>query len=116
MKHIAFSAGFGTPAILLLGFACLAQLGIAQRPQQKPHPTGPWMNTSLSPDERADLVMKEMTPDEKIALLHGVGMPTDEQPGATTCLMHTDETPTAGGVLRHDTIISFVDGKLRTSY
>jgi len=78
MKHIAFSAGFGTPAILLLGFACLAQLGIAQRPQQKPHPTGPWMNTSLSPDERADLVMKEMTPDEKIALLHGVGMPTDD--------------------------------------
>lgn len=36
------------------------------------------MNTSLSPDERADLVMKEMTPDEKIALLHGVGMPTDD--------------------------------------
>jgi beta-glucosidase len=78
MKHFAFRAGFGTPAILLLGFACLAQLGIAQRPQQKPHPTGPWMNTSLSPDERADLVMKEMTPDEKIALLHGVGMPTDD--------------------------------------
>ena len=36
------------------------------------------MNTSLSPDERADLVIKEMTIDEKIALLHGVGMPTDE--------------------------------------
>jgi beta-glucosidase len=36
------------------------------------------MNTSLSPDERADLVLKEMTLDEKIALLHGVGMPTDE--------------------------------------
>lgn len=36
------------------------------------------MNTSLSPDERADLVIKEMTLDEKIALLHGVGMPTDE--------------------------------------
>ena len=29
-------------------------------------------------DERADLVIKEMTVDEKIALLHGVGMPTDE--------------------------------------
>ena len=41
-------------------------------------PTGPWMNTSLSPDERADLVLKEMTLDEKVALLHGVGMPTDE--------------------------------------
>jgi beta-glucosidase len=36
------------------------------------------MNSSLSPDERADLVIKEMTLDEKIALLHGVGMPTDE--------------------------------------
>jgi len=36
------------------------------------------MNASLSPDERADLVVKEMTLDEKIALLHGVGMPTDE--------------------------------------
>ena len=66
------------PATVLLGFACLTHFGVAQRPQQKPHPTGPWMNTSLSPDERADLVMKEMTPDEKIALLHGVGMPTDD--------------------------------------
>ena len=36
------------------------------------------MNTSLSPGERADLVMKEMTVEEKIALLHGVGMPTDD--------------------------------------
>src|SRR5437867_13227222 len=33
------------------------------------------MNTSLSPDERADLVVKEMTLDEKIDLLHGNGMP-----------------------------------------
>ncbi|HLY42498.1 MAG TPA: glycoside hydrolase family 3 C-terminal domain-containing protein [Terracidiphilus sp.] len=36
------------------------------------------MDTSLSPDQRADLVIKEMTLDEKIALLHGIGMPTDE--------------------------------------
>ncbi len=34
----------------------------------------PWMNTSLSPDERASLVLKEMTIDEKISLLHGTGM------------------------------------------
>jgi len=76
MKHTALRAGI--PAMLVLSFACITQFGAAQRPQQKPHPTGPWMNTSLSPDERADLVMKEMTPDEKIALLHGVGMPTDD--------------------------------------
>ena len=34
----------------------------------------PWMNTSLSPDERASMVLKEMTIDEKISLLHGTGM------------------------------------------
>jgi beta-glucosidase len=31
------------------------------------------MNTSLSPDERATMVVKEMTLDEKISLLHGTG-------------------------------------------
>jgi beta-glucosidase len=34
----------------------------------------PWMNTSLSPDERAAMVVKAMTLDEKITLLHGTGM------------------------------------------
>jgi len=34
----------------------------------------PWMNSSLSPEERADLVLKQMTLEEKIALLHGNGM------------------------------------------
>jgi beta-glucosidase len=33
----------------------------------------PWMNKSLSPDERADLVIKQMTLDEKIQLVHGAG-------------------------------------------
>ena len=32
------------------------------------------MNVQLSPDERADLVVKEMTLAEKISLLHGTGM------------------------------------------
>src|SRR5664279_3911492 len=34
----------------------------------------PWMNRSLAPDERANLVLKEMTLDEKINLVHGQGM------------------------------------------
>ena len=34
----------------------------------------PWMNPNLSPDERASMVVKEMTLDEKIQLLHGTGM------------------------------------------
>src|SRR4051812_11267515 len=33
----------------------------------------PWMNASLSPDQRAALVVKEMTMDEKISFLHGTG-------------------------------------------
>jgi len=34
----------------------------------------PWSNSSLSPDERASMVVKEMTMDEKINMLHGTGM------------------------------------------
>ena len=49
---------------LLLPFA-LAQSG------GKSHP---WMNSGLSPDERASMVVKEMTIDEKITMLHGTGM------------------------------------------
>jgi beta-glucosidase len=35
----------------------------------------PRINKSLSPDERADLVLKQLTLDEKIELVHGNGMP-----------------------------------------
>ena len=35
----------------------------------------PWMNSKLSPDERAEMVLKELTMDEKIDLVHGEGMP-----------------------------------------
>jgi beta-glucosidase len=35
---------------------------------------GPWMNPKLPPLERADLVLKQMTRDEKLALVHGNGM------------------------------------------
>jgi len=37
-------------------------------------PARPWMNTRLAPDERAALVVKEMTLDEKVSMLHGTGM------------------------------------------
>jgi beta-glucosidase len=35
---------------------------------------GPWMDKSLPPDRRADLVLEQMTLDEKIQLVHGAGM------------------------------------------
>src|ERR1700684_3794379 len=34
----------------------------------------PWMNPKLPPLERAELVLKQMTRDEKLALVHGNGM------------------------------------------
>ncbi len=45
----------------------------AQFGPPRPKPTGPWMNKSLSPDQRADLLAGQMTLDEKISLLHGGG-------------------------------------------
>ncbi|MDQ2833413.1 MAG: glycoside hydrolase family 3 C-terminal domain-containing protein [Acidobacteriota bacterium] len=33
----------------------------------------PWMNLSLSPDQRADMVVRQLTLDEKIQLVHGYG-------------------------------------------
>ena len=69
---------FRISVLVFLSLTLSCALGIAQRRPQPPKPTGPWMNASLSPDERADLVLKELTLDEKIALLHGVGMPTDD--------------------------------------
>jgi beta-glucosidase len=48
----------------------------------------PWSDTTLSPDERADLVIKELTLEEKISLLHGQGFsfnstgPTESNGGA----------------------------------
>jgi beta-glucosidase len=45
-----------------------AQLPLSPKPQ--PHP---WYNKSLSPDVRADMVIKQMTLDEKLQLVHGTG-------------------------------------------
>src|SRR5271170_7569178 len=66
-------------SLSLLLFACLAIPGYSQGPghargQMPPKPSGPWLDPSLSPDARADLVLKELTLDEKITLIHGEGL------------------------------------------
>jgi beta-glucosidase len=68
---------FGIPAFVFLGLSLLALPGFSQ-PGVAPKVDRPWMNQSLSPDERANLVLKQMTIDEKIQLLHGNGMPQEE--------------------------------------
>jgi len=37
-------------------------------------PPRPWMDKSLSPDQRADLAIAQMTLEEKIGLVHGAGL------------------------------------------
>jgi beta-glucosidase len=39
----------------------------------------PWMNPRLSPEERAEMVLKQLTLDEKLTLLHGNGMAHNPQ-------------------------------------
>src|SRR5258708_8242590 len=49
-------------------------LMIAATPALAQNSNQPWMNSSLSPEARAELVLKQMTLEEKISLLHGNGM------------------------------------------
>src|SRR5438093_1061289 len=60
-------------------YACavclLLSIGVQLSAQSASKPSFPWSNSSLSPDERATLVVKEMTVDEKITLMHGTGHP-----------------------------------------
>ena len=73
----------GIAFVLVLALTGAWALLLTARPALAQHHQGdadaqsqnfPWMNKSLSADERADLVLKQMTLDEKIGLLHGNGM------------------------------------------
>ncbi|MEO8735339.1 MAG: glycoside hydrolase family 3 C-terminal domain-containing protein [Edaphobacter sp.] len=59
----------------LSALLALTSFGLPQAQAQKPQDTSqmPWMNKSLGPDQRADLVLGQMTLDEKIQLVHGTG-------------------------------------------
>jgi beta-glucosidase len=75
----------GTLALALCTlFATSSAAAHAQPPTPPKRVTGPWMNKSLSPDDRADLLVKEMTLDEKISLVHGFRPASgDLPPGAS---------------------------------
>jgi beta-glucosidase len=67
---------FAGIAVACFGYAATVYAQHRMHGQQvKEDRNHPWMNASLSPDERAGMVLKEMTLDEKIDLLHGMGMP-----------------------------------------
>jgi beta-glucosidase len=58
----------------LTGF-CAGTLGLLTAiPFSIAQTAKPWMDTSLPPEARAEMVLQQMTLDEKLALLHGNGM------------------------------------------
>ena len=64
--------------VIVIGAAILAWVQFPAPAQRRGEaaqaPTGPWMDKKLSPDQRADLVIAQMTLEEKISLVHGLGM------------------------------------------
>lgn len=63
--------------LLIFSFATFLTVRIPQaasQSQARPQASSsPWMDKTLSPDQRADLVLQQMTLDEKIQLVHGAG-------------------------------------------
>jgi beta-glucosidase len=75
---------------LALAFPCAAPLRAQEPAKVSPH-SHPWDDRALSPDQRADMVQKELSLDEKIQLVHGIGwgvlmagqpVPADDNGGA----------------------------------
>jgi beta-glucosidase len=66
-RDVTATSFFAISTLLLLGvpMAC-AQAGPDTSKM-------PWMNRALPPDQRADMVLKQMTLDEKIQMVHGAG-------------------------------------------
>ena len=65
---------FSTGALALAAIIAAPVVVVAQFPGQQPEPKHYlWSDASLSPDVRADMVIKELTIEEKISLLHGQG-------------------------------------------
>jgi len=76
-------------SVLVLAAALLAAPhGVAQFNAPEPLKHYPWSDPTLSADARADMVIKELTLEEKISLLHGHGFsfnatgPTESNGGA----------------------------------
>lgn len=66
MKPLSLAA-----ALLLAGSSILVGPALTAQEAASPAAQRPWMDKSLSPDRRAELLLAAMTLDEKVALLHG---------------------------------------------
>jgi beta-glucosidase len=77
MRYSFLRVLLGLSGLLATAFVYLPKQGAAQKSALS-QLERPWLDRNISPDQRAEFVLKVMTLDEKIALLHGVGIPTEE--------------------------------------
>ncbi len=68
MNNRYLSSHLFSSLLLAIGIISATNVLIAQDTDR------PWMNSKQSPEQRAELALKQMTLDEKLALLHGNGM------------------------------------------
>src|ERR1700738_176294 len=71
----SFKLSYAVATSTLCSVLALASLSCVMAHAQNHLETSkmPWMNKALSPDERADMVLGQMTLDEKIQMVHGQG-------------------------------------------
>ena len=67
---------FRVVSVFVLVFASLTVPAAASAAPSPKSTDRPWMNTALSPGDRARLLVAQMTLDEKIAMVHGAGYPS----------------------------------------
>jgi beta-glucosidase len=67
-------------AVVLLTTAISAAFGQTSGQASSQPAKGPWLDKSLSPDQRAELLIEQMTLDEKVALVHGFDVWRDAAP------------------------------------
>ncbi len=71
---------FTAAALAYVALAALPQAATAQADATASVSARPWMNKALTPEKRADLLLAQMTQDEKIAMVHGpMAMPLGPQ-------------------------------------
>jgi beta-glucosidase len=85
-----------TKNLIAVATTMAAALAFAQLPGPPSAKHFPWSDASLSPDERADLVINEMTLDEKISLLHGRGARFFNPPESSADADGTNAIPRLG--------------------
>lgn len=73
--RIGSVAGIGCVWVgcVLVGIGSMIPCAAQSKTPEVAPTSQPWMNAALDPDTRADMVVKQMTLDEKIQLVHGIG-------------------------------------------